>query len=53
MIDYVVDETLQIYAGYGFVEEYPADTRLSAMPHQPHFRGHQRNQPAGHHWISV
>src|ERR1700724_1284457 len=24
MLDYVVDETLQIYAGYGFVEEYPA-----------------------------
>ena len=25
MIDYAVDETLQIYAGYGFVEEYPAE----------------------------
>ena len=25
MIDYVVDETLQVYAGYGFVEEYPAE----------------------------
>ena len=25
MIDYVVDETLQIFAGYGFVEEYPAE----------------------------
>jgi butyryl-CoA dehydrogenase len=25
MIDYVVDESLQIYAGYGFVEEYPAE----------------------------
>jgi alkylation response protein AidB-like acyl-CoA dehydrogenase len=25
MIDYVVDETMQIYAGYGFVEEYPAE----------------------------
>jgi len=25
MIDYVTDETLQIYAGYGFVEEYPAE----------------------------
>ena len=24
-IDYIVDETLQIYAGYGFVEEYPAE----------------------------
>jgi alkylation response protein AidB-like acyl-CoA dehydrogenase len=25
MIDYVADETVQIYAGYGFVEEYPAE----------------------------
>ena len=25
MLDYIVDETLQIYAGYGFVEEYPAE----------------------------
>jgi len=25
MLDYVVDETLQIYAGYGFVEEYPVE----------------------------
>ncbi|MGB9204317.1 MAG: acyl-CoA dehydrogenase family protein [Terriglobales bacterium] len=25
MIDYVVDETMQIHAGYGFVEEYPAE----------------------------
>jgi len=25
MVDYIVDESLQIYAGYGFVEEYPAE----------------------------
>jgi hypothetical protein len=25
MIDYIVDETMQIYGGYGFVEEYPAE----------------------------
>jgi butyryl-CoA dehydrogenase len=25
MLDYIVDETVQIYAGYGFVEEYPAE----------------------------
>jgi alkylation response protein AidB-like acyl-CoA dehydrogenase len=25
MLDYVVDEVVQIYAGYGYVEEYPAE----------------------------
>src|SRR5437868_13006574 len=25
MIDYVFDETVQVYGGYGFVEEYPAE----------------------------
>jgi butyryl-CoA dehydrogenase len=25
MIDYIVDETVQIHGGYGFVEEYPAE----------------------------
>ena len=25
MIDYIVDEVVQIYGGYGFVEEYPAE----------------------------
>src|ERR1700677_2000274 len=25
MVDYIVDETVQIYGGYGFVEEYPAE----------------------------
>src|SRR3974390_1434692 len=36
MIDYVVDENMQIHAGYGFVEEYPAarayrDARINRL----------------------
>src|ERR1700675_2236535 len=36
MVGYVVDESLQIYGGYGFVEEYPAerayrDARINRM----------------------
>ena len=36
MLDYVVDEFVQVYAGYGFVEEYPAerayrDARINRM----------------------
>ncbi len=25
MLDFAVDETVQVYGGYGFVEEYPAE----------------------------
>jgi len=48
MIDYVVDETMQIYAGYGFVEEYRPNA-LIAMPASTASSRHERNQPADHH----
>ena len=31
MLDHVVDETVQIYGGYGFVEEYPAERAFSQV----------------------
>src|ERR1700752_2113205 len=39
MIDYIVDETLQIFAGYGFVEEYPAERAYRDAPINRIFEG--------------
>ena len=52
MLDMVVDDVLQIYAGYGYVEEYPGRARLSRFAHQSHLRGHQRDQPPHHHRLA-
>ena len=40
-----VDEGVQVFGGYGFMEEYPDLARLSRRAHQPHLRGHERGQP--------
>src|SRR3954471_17979279 len=40
-IDNVVDESVQIYGGYGFVEEYPAERKLPGRPCESHLRRHQ------------
>ena len=49
MIDYVVDETVQIYAGLRICRGVSRGARLPRCPHQSHFRRHQRDQPADHH----
>ena len=50
-IDYVVDETVQIYGGYGFVEEYPAERGYRDARINQDFRRHERNQPAGYYGL--
>ena len=52
MLDMVVDESLQIFAGYGYVEGIPRRARLPRRPHQPHLRGHQRDQSPHHHRLA-
>ena len=53
MLDMVVDHVVQIFAGYGYVEEYPAERALSRfLAHQPDLRRHQRDQSHDHHWLA-
>ena len=52
-LDYVVDEMVQIYGGYGFVRGVSGRTGLPRFAHQSHFRRHERNQPPGHHRLSA
>ena len=48
VVDYVVDESVQIHGGNGFVADYPVERQLPRCPRQPHLRGHQRDQPPAH-----
>ena len=51
MIDFVVDENVQIHGGNGFVARLPGRAALSRRARQSHLRRHERDQPparAGH-----
>ena len=45
MLDYVVDETVQIHGGAGYVEDYPGRALLAGRAREPHLRRHERDQP--------
>jgi hypothetical protein len=47
-LDFVADEALQILGGYGFHRRLPRSSALPRLAHQPHLRGHERDQPADH-----
>ena len=53
MIDYVVDETVQIYGGLRICGGVSGGTGISRCSHQSHLRRHERNQSADHYRISV
>ena len=46
MIDFVIDENVQIHGGNGFVARLPGRAALSRRAREPHLRGHERDQPA-------
>ena len=45
MIDFVVDENVQIHGGNGFVRDYPGRAAVPRRARQPDLRRHQRDQP--------
>ena len=45
MIDFVVDESVQIHGGNGFVARLSGGRAVSRCPRQSHLRGHERDQP--------
>ena len=46
VLDFVLDENVQIHGGNGYVQRLPRRAALPRRPREPHLRGHQRDQPA-------
>ena len=46
VLDYVLDENVQVHGGNGYVQRLPRRAELPRRPREPHLRGHERNQPA-------
>ena len=46
MLDFVLDENIQIHGGNGFVQRLSGRTPLPRRAREPDLRGHQRDQPA-------
>ena len=45
VVDYIIDENVQIHGGNGFVNDYPAEGHYRDARVNRIFEGHQRNQP--------
>ena len=48
MLDFVLDENIQIHGGNGYRPRLPGRTALPRFAREPDFRRHQRDQPAAH-----
>ena len=53
MQDSIVDEWVQIYGGYGYHQDYPAERAYRDARINPNFRGDERDQPARHHGLAA
>jgi hypothetical protein len=48
MLNYVLDENIQVHGGNGYVRDYPAERHYRDSRVNRIFEGHQRDQPPAH-----